>query len=63
MNALIVRSYKIRFLTLGGEMWVAKAWASASTYEDNIKTFRGLELKSKKGSIMETPLHSKTRRG
>jgi hypothetical protein len=63
MIVLTTISYKIGYLTLGSETWATKAWAQASTYESNIKSFGGLESKSKKGSALETPLHSKTRRG
>jgi hypothetical protein len=63
MNVLTTISYKIGYVTLGSETWATNAWAWASTYKGNIKSFGGLELKSKKDSVLETPMHSKTRRG
>jgi hypothetical protein len=58
-------SYKKRFLTLGGETLEARTWAWASTYEGNIKPFKGLEWNSfvvKKGRIMDKCINLKIRR-
>jgi hypothetical protein len=62
MNVLTTISYKIGYLTLGSEMRATKAWAWVSTYKGYIKSLGGLELKSKKGNVLEAPLHSKTRK-
>jgi hypothetical protein len=43
---LTKRSYLTCFLMLGGEIMEAMTWASASTYESNMKFQDGLSYKS-----------------
>jgi hypothetical protein len=60
MKALTTWSYKKGFLTLSNETPKARIWAWASTYESNIKPFKGLEWNSfvaKKGSVLHKLLH------